>query len=67
MTTIHAQAVWALCREGLQSCADEAESRWRRGEPYHPDRRTGISRSLAELIRRGNTRLAARSLVGDAR
>lgn len=54
MTMIQAQTVWALCREGLQQCADEAETKWLRGEPFHLDDHVQASTSVKDLVRRSN-------------
>jgi len=58
MTMLQAQAVWRLCREGLQQCAADAEAHWRRGEPYELNERRQTSKEVADLIRRSNLDLA---------
>jgi len=65
MTIIQAQAVWALCREGLQQCADEAETKWLRGEPYHLGDQFRIPKSVADLIRRSNLGLNGHRELGQ--
>jgi hypothetical protein len=54
MTISQAQAVWELSRQGFLFAADEAESRWEKGELYHPEDRLEVQRRIRHLIDQGN-------------
>jgi hypothetical protein len=63
MTISQSQAVWELSRQGFPLAADEAESRWERGEVYRPDGQLDLHRGIKHLIDQGNweSRLYSRS------
>jgi len=65
MTMTQAQAVWALCREGLQQCADEAEANWLRGQPYDLDEQVPTTKVVRDLIRRSNIGLDVSEEVAE--
>ena len=54
MTTYQSRAVWELCRQGLQTSAYRAVSKWERGDPYHLDDGVKVPRGVMFLIERCN-------------
>ena len=54
MTHIQSQAVWELCRQGLQLAAYEAEHNWDQGQIYRLDLYLQVPRWIRSLIERCN-------------
>ena len=69
MTTTQRQAIWELCRQGLQEAAAQAEVSWKDGERFEPEPRTPLTRQVALLIdyaNRGTRTNAAPRRAGPA-
>jgi len=50
MTSTQKQAIWELCRQGLQEAAACAEQRWEDGECFEPEPQLPLTRPIAILI-----------------
>lgn len=54
MTGTQKQAIWELCRQGLQEAAARAERAWDERAPFEPDTRLPMTREIALLIDQTN-------------
>jgi hypothetical protein len=66
MRTNQMRAAWELCRQGYPTLADEAEDRWRAGQPYQLDSHTQAPRALWLLIDQCNYEVAVFRNSGPA-